>query len=124
MVTEAWCRWVIGEDVRYYTISHPLRYDSGRGRGQVGLVYERDFTGRRADDLFSGYTRERTQEETDRETEAYLFGYVQRMEVSEFADRTEVMPKLTHRLQRTAKGADRNGGLKMAMGREDAWPPR
>ena len=43
------------------------------------------------------------------------------LEVLEFTDRTQVMPKSTNRLHRTGSGTGRNGGLKMRM-RQDALP--
>ena len=71
---------VVEVDGRFYRISQPnLRYDSGRGQSQVGLIYERDyrtfcaFIGRKAEDLLSLFSRQQTQEETMRQMEAYLF---------------------------------------------------
>ena len=57
-----------------------LQYNSGRGESQVNLIYDRDgytflcalsMGGRRT--IRSWYTRQYTQEETDREKEASLF---------------------------------------------------
>ena len=72
----------VESDGRAYRITQlNLQYNSGRGESQLGLIWDRDgytffvcaFTGRKADDLRSWYTRQFRQEETDREKEASIF---------------------------------------------------
>ena len=59
----------------YYRISQPkLRYDRQRAKSTIVTVTPFcAFTGRKADAPFSWYTRQYTQEDTEREKEAYLF---------------------------------------------------
>ena len=85
------------EDAGRENLSTNLRYNSGRGQSQVGLVFRTGcgysfcaLTGRKPGDPFSWYTRQYTQEETELTSS---FGYARRMQVSEFTDRTEVVPK-------------------------------
>ena len=63
----------------------------------VGHIYDRDgytfcaFTQQKADHFKSWFSRQYTQEETEREKEAFFFslGYVRRMEILHSAGRTE-----------------------------------
>ena len=82
-------------------LSTNLRYNSGRGQSQVGLVFERDVVIPSAPSLGKSQTircpgtrvSTRKKKQRGKQKLTSSFGYARRMQVSEFIDRTEVMPK-------------------------------
>ena len=101
---------MVKEDGRYHRISQPnLRHDSGTGKVRLVsstivavMPFAPSLGGRRTTCLPKIRVNIRKKKHSEKRKHICSFGYVQRMEVSEFTDRTAVMRKKMpcHCLQR------------------------
>ena len=64
----------------------------------------------------------RRKKQSEKRKHIFSFGYVQRMEVSEFTGRAEEMRKSANLSQKIAQRAWRHGGIRMRREQEDALP--